>query len=153
MLEYFWRFCNPKFKSGKTRKSGLVAKSQQEKLADLFLVFPVKHNQKRFIRIFSLNVPEIRSSALFSQFYQTVTMETMTIIKILTSVLAIYFQSSIPVQRFITIKWQGKKLLMIKVFTFFLPDHLNLFKPAVKFVSVLREIDLTNEPEMSKRVI
>ena len=29
-------------KSGKTRKSGLVSMSRQEKLADLFLVFPAK---------------------------------------------------------------------------------------------------------------
>ena len=52
----------------------------------------IKHDQKRFICILSLNFQEMRPLSIFNQFYQTVTMETMTVTKILTSVLAICFQ-------------------------------------------------------------
>ena len=81
-------------KSGKTRKSGLIPMSRQEKLAELFLVFPARlqTRPKRFISIPSLNVPKMRPSGAFSQFYQTGTMETMTVTKLSTSVLAMYFQ-------------------------------------------------------------
>ena len=48
----------------------------------------LKHDQKCFIRIPSLNVPEIRPLGTFSQFHQMVAMGTMTA----------------------TIKWQEKKL-------------------------------------------
>ena len=45
-------------------------------------------------------------------------METMIITKISTLVLAM------TVQSLITIKWQEKKLPMIKIFNFFVSDHL-----------------------------
>ena len=46
----------------------------------------LKHDQKDFIRIPSLKVQEMRLWALFSQFYQMVTMKTMTVTKLLISV-------------------------------------------------------------------
>ena len=48
-------------------KSGLVPMSRQQKLADLFLVFPaiLKHDKKPFIHIPSLNVPEMRPLGTF----------------------------------------------------------------------------------------
>ena len=52
----------------------------------------LKHDQKRFIRIPSLNVPEMRPLGSFWSISQTVAMETMTVRNILTSVLAMYFQ-------------------------------------------------------------
>ena len=81
-------------KSGKTRKSGFIPMVRQEKLEDLFLVFlpDLKYHQKRFIRIPSLNVPEMWPFDTFSQFYQTVTMGTMSFRKIWTSVMAMYSQ-------------------------------------------------------------
>ena len=78
----------------------------------------LKHEAFRFVRIPLLNAP-CRNETFrhFNQFYQTVTMETMTVTKILTSVLAIYFQVlyklSMTVQTFITIKWQEKKILFL----------------------------------------
>ena len=52
----------------------------------------LKHYQQHVIRIASLNVPEMAFWALFGQFYQMVTMETMAVRNILISVLAMYFQ-------------------------------------------------------------
>ena len=70
----------------------VVPMSRQGKLADSSLS-DLKHDQKHFIRIPSLNFPEMRpSETLFSQFDQTVTMETMAVRKIETLVLAMYFQ-------------------------------------------------------------
>ena len=54
----------------------------------------LKHEQTLFmiIPIPSLNVPEMRHrDTFFSQFHLTVTMETMTVKKISTSFLAMYF--------------------------------------------------------------
>ena len=65
--------------------------SRQEKLAELFLP-DLKHDQNRLIRIPSLNIPEIRPQGTFSQFYQTATMEMMTVTKILTLAFTAYFQ-------------------------------------------------------------
>ena len=45
--------------------SGLVPMSKQEKRADLFLVFPTTLDQKHFILIPSLNVPEMSPSGTF----------------------------------------------------------------------------------------
>ena len=61
---------------------------------DLYLVFPARleHDHKCFIRIPSLNFPEMRSSGTFSQFYQMIAMETMTVYKKLSSVYAMHFQ-------------------------------------------------------------
>ena len=47
-------------KSEKTPKSGLVPILKQDKLVDLFLVFPARHDQKLFIRIPSFKFPEMR---------------------------------------------------------------------------------------------
>ena len=71
-------------KSAKTRKSGLVPMSGQEELADSFLAFPARLEtwQKAFHSY----------SFIKRQFHQTVTMETMTVRKISTSVLVMYFQ-------------------------------------------------------------
>ena len=51
-----------------------------------------KHEQKLLICISPLDIPEIRPLDTFSQLYQTVIVETMTVTKILTSVFAIYSQ-------------------------------------------------------------
>ena len=64
----------------KTRKSSNVPVLRQEKLADLFLP-NFKHDQKLFICILSLNIPEMRLLGTLSQFYQVVTMKTMTVTK------------------------------------------------------------------------
>ena len=40
----------------------------------------------------NVNVPEMRALVIFCRFYQTVTMRTMTVTKISTSVLTMYFQ-------------------------------------------------------------
>ena len=58
-------------KSGKTRKSGLIHMSRQEKLADLFWysLSDLKHDQKRFICIPSLNVPEMRLLGTFLVYF------------------------------------------------------------------------------------
>ena len=50
----------------------------------------LKHSQKRSICIPLLNVPEIRH--FLANFSKMVTMETITVTKISTSVLAMYFQ-------------------------------------------------------------
>ena len=50
-----------------------------------------KHDQKRFICILLLNIPEMRPLGTF-KFYRTVSMETMTITKISTLVLAVHLQ-------------------------------------------------------------
>ena len=78
-------------KSGRTRKSGLVPMSRHEglRIYSWYSLPDLKHEQKRFIRSPSLSVPAM---ALFSQFYQTVTIGMMTVRQILTSVLAVYFQ-------------------------------------------------------------
>ena len=49
-----------------------------------------------------------------------VPMETMTDFSFF-----IVFLSAVTVQNFITIKWQEKKLSIIKIFKVFVPDHLN----------------------------
>ena len=82
-------------KSGKTRKSGLVPMSKQEKLTDLSLIFPT--TLETWLKVFRSYYFIKRSrneafKALFSQFYQTVAMETMTFRKISISLLAMYFQ-------------------------------------------------------------
>ena len=53
-----------------------------------------------------------------------VTMETMTVRKIFTSVLAIYFKVLSICKCFIAIKLQEKKLSMIEIFKLFVSDHL-----------------------------
>ena len=50
-------------------------------------------------------------------------MKTRTLRNISTSVLAMYFQ--VLLTCFITIKWQEKKLSMIKIFKLFVSDDLN----------------------------
>ena len=52
----------------------------------------LKHDKKRFIRIPSLSVPEMRHLGTFLSILSTVTMETMAVTKISTSVLATYLQ-------------------------------------------------------------
>ena len=78
----------------------------------------LKHDQTRFIRIPSLGIPEMRSSGTF---YQTVTMERMTI-RQNSSSLWLCVSSSMTVQSFIPIKWHEKKLSM-KSFQIFASDH------------------------------
>ena len=64
----------------KTRKSSHVPVLRQEKLADLFLP-NFKHDQKLFIRIFSLNIPEMRLLDTFKSILSSGYNETMTVIK------------------------------------------------------------------------
>ena len=64
----------------------------------------LKHDQKHFIRMPSPNVPEMRPLGIFlGQFYQTDTVETMTVEKFDLS-FGHVFPRSMTVQRFITIK-------------------------------------------------
>ena len=42
LLEYFQRFCNPKFEKWKNTKKWPRSHARQEKLGDLFLVFPTR---------------------------------------------------------------------------------------------------------------
>ena len=81
LLENLWRFCNLNFGKWKTRKSSLVSMSSQENLRIYFWdsLPDLKHDQKHFISISSLHIPEMRPLSAFSQFYQLVTMETMTV--------------------------------------------------------------------------
>ena len=76
------------------KKSSLVSMSRQKNLRiySWYSLPALKDDQKRFIGIVSLNVTEMRPSGTFCQFYQTVTMETMTVRKISSSPFALYFQ-------------------------------------------------------------
>ena len=56
------------------------------------------------------------------------------------------FASSMTVQSFITVKWKEKKLTMIKIFKFFVSDHLNHLKTnSTKFVHYRLKIRKVNE--------
>ena len=77
----------------------------------------LKHDQKRFIRFPSLNVPEMRPLGTFQSIFSGSCHFDFSF--------GYVFPSSTTVQSFITIKLQAKKLSMIKVFTFFVSGHLN----------------------------
>ena len=64
--------------------------SRQEKLVDLFL--DLKDGQKHFICIPSFIIQIKGLLSTFSQFYQMITEQAMTVTKISTSVLVMYFQ-------------------------------------------------------------
>ena len=99
-------------KSGKTRKSGLVPMSRQEKLTNLFLVFlpDLKHNQRRFICIPSLNVPEMRPLGTFQSILSNGHHGNNDHYKNFEFSFGYVLPISITVQSFITIKWQENKL-------------------------------------------
>ena len=117
------------WKSGKTWKLASFPCWGRKNLADLFLIFPARlktwpnaFHSYSFIKL-------SRNEALFSQFYQTVTMETMTITKILASVFAIYFQVLWLHKVSLPLSGREKKLSIIKSFNFFVSDHLNVQCP------------------------
>ena len=125
MLEYFWRFCNPEFKKWKSRKEVASFPCRSRKILWIYSWYSLpyfKHDQKRFIRIPSSNVPEMTEvfmHILVNFISRRVTMETMNFDFSFGSV----FPSSMTVQSFITFKLQEKKLSMIKIFKFFVSDH------------------------------
>ena len=111
LLEYFWKYCNLKLKKWKNTKKRPRSHIEAGKTCSFIPGIPLpdsKHDQKCLIRISLLNLKEIRPSRTFSQFYQTVTMETITITKIFNFSFHYAFQSSITVQSFIAIRWQEK---------------------------------------------
>ena len=75
----------------------------------------LKQDKKHLIRIPSLNFPEIRPSGTFwsglSNGYHG-------------NDYRFVFTSSVTVQSLITITWQEKEVSMIKIFKFFVSDHL-----------------------------
>ena len=78
----------------------------------------LEHDQKHFIRILSLKVPEIRHlgtlySVLSSSYHRNNERD-----KKFDFSFCFTFPRSITVQSFITIKWQEQKLLIIKIFKF-----------------------------------
>ena len=74
-------------------------------------------------------------------------METTTVKEI--SILVLAIPSSMTVQSFITIKWQEKKLSMIKIFKFFVSDHL---KPGLHIVVTIAEHAFDVAPKMILRL-
>ena len=100
-------------KIGKTRKSGLVPTLRQKNFADLFLVLPdrLKTWSKLFIRIPSLNFPEMRSSSTFWWILCNGYHGKDDHYKNFDFSFSYIFPS---VQSFITTKWQQKKLSIIK---------------------------------------
>ena len=92
-LEYFWRFCISNFERWKNTK--IRSHAEAEKLADLFLVFSDRLETwpKRFSYSFIKRCRNEAFRPFLVNFCQTVTMETMTVKKkISTSVLGMYFQ-------------------------------------------------------------
>ena len=77
---------------------------RQKKLANLFLVFSVRHFLVNFINGHYVN--QCRPQNLHFSFRYV-------------------FPSSMTVQSFIAIKWQEKKLSIIKILKFLVSDHLN----------------------------
>ena len=79
-------------KSGKTQKVASLPRRGRKNLGiySWYFLPDLKLREKGFICIPSVNFLEMRPLGTFGQFYQTVTMETMTVTKILTSVLAMY---------------------------------------------------------------
>ena len=93
----------------------------------------LKHDQKRLLRIPSLNVPEMRLSGTFWSILSNGYHGNDDCLKNFNDRLKNFnfsfgyvFPSSMTVQSFLTIKWQEKKLSVIKVFKFFVSDHLKL---------------------------
>ena len=129
LLLRLWRFCNPKFEKWKTRKSGLVPVSRQKNLRIYFWYSlpDLKHDQKHFIRIYSF-IKRSRNEVLrhfLVNFIKPLPWKRCTEEKFHFS-FGCVFASSITVQKFITLKWQDKKLSMIKIFKFFVSDHLKI---------------------------
>ena len=85
-------------KNGKTRKCGLVPLSRQERLRiySWYSLPDFKIDPKHVIRIPSLNVPEMRHFLV--NFIKQLPWKSMTVRKILTSVLAMYFYVLWPYQ-------------------------------------------------------
>ena len=87
-----------------------------------YFLLDLKHDQKRFIRISSFNFPEMRllGTLILSNGYHG----NDNRYKNSDSSIGYVFPSSMIVQSFIAIKWQEKKLSMIKIIKFFVSDHL-----------------------------
>ena len=71
-------------KSGKNVKKWSRSNVKARKNLQIYSWYSLpdfKHDQRHFIQISSSNIPEMRPFALFSQFYKTVTMETMIVTK------------------------------------------------------------------------
>ena len=83
----------------------------------------LKHDQKRSISIPLLNVLEVRPLGTFWSFFSNSCHGNDDRQKNFDFSFGYVFPSSINVQSFITIKFQAKKLSMIKISTFFVSDH------------------------------
>ena len=107
MLEHFWRHSNPKFEKWKNTKKWPRSPRQARKILQInswYSLLDLKRDQKCLIRVPLLNFPEMRPPDIFSQFYQMVTMGTLTITKIFDFSFHYIFPSSMNVQSFVAIK-------------------------------------------------
>ena len=62
-MEYFWRFCNPKFENWTKLEKVASFPCRGRKNLGIYSWYSLpdlKHDQKRFIPILSLNIPEMR---------------------------------------------------------------------------------------------
>ena len=96
----------------------------------------LKHDQKPFIRIPSLNVPEMRPSGTFCSISSNGYHGNDDRSKNFDFSFCYVFPSSMSVQIFIAIKWQEKELSMIKIFKLFVSDHFNNTIGTKKFLNL-----------------
>ena len=71
--EYVWRYCTPKFEQWKkkTKVTSFPCRCRTNmQIYSKYSLPDLKHDQKHFIRIPSLNFPKMRPLARLSQFYQ-----------------------------------------------------------------------------------
>ena len=78
----------------------------------------LKHDENRFIRIPSLNVPEMRPSGTFKSILSNGYNDNDDRYKNFDFSSGYVFPSSMTEQSFLIIKWQEKQLPMIKIFNF-----------------------------------
>ena len=111
----------------------------------------LKHYQKRFICISSLNVPEMKPLGTFKSILSNGYHENDNRQKNFDFSLGYVFPSSITVQSFITIKWQEKSYQLSKFSNFLflttLMHVLNIRKSL--FMLVLLRVKRTPSPEAS----
>ena len=85
-----WTYYNPKFEKWKNTKKWPRCHIEAGKSCRFIPDRDLRHDQKPFHSYSSLNFPEMRPLSTYSQFYQVVTLEMMTLTKILVSVFIIY---------------------------------------------------------------
>ena len=137
LLEYFWNSVVQSLKSGKTRKMASFSCRSRKSLRffSWYSLPDLKHDQKRSIRIPSLNVPEMSLLALLANFINGYHGND-DCYKNFDFSFGYVFSGSMTVQSFVTIKLQEKKLSVIRIFNFFLflttltvqPSSENIYK-------------------------